>query len=672
MSNAAGISKILTLVFTDLADSTALKMERGDQAVGELIARHRAHVRRLAADAGGRIVDWAGDGCFLTFETPSAAVLFALRLQQVHQEELDLPSVRTGIHMGEVTERPGPDRDDAHPRVEGLAVDLAARISGLARPGQVLMSAAVSDSSRPRLRVDALGQRILWRAYGTYALKGFDKALEISEAGLEGSAPLAAPAASDKAAPVASAAGRFTASTSVRTRSRRLSVAILFLLVLGIAAASLWRALAPRRSTLAPEGGPGSTGVGIEHADPLSVPGFGGRPAIAVLPFDNLSADPEQEYFADGLAEDLITRLSLWRSFPVIARNSSFVYKGKAVDVKRVSAELGVRYVVEGSVRKAGERIRVSAQLIDATTGQHVWAQTYDRELADVFALQDEISSTIAASMVGDMEQVESERALRQEPRNLAAWDLLQRALWHLDRGTAEENAQARTLLEQAVDLDPHFAAALAYLSFAHYTDIIYQWTDAPQTSIDAMLRAARRSVALDPKDFHAQASLAAALSLTGEREAMRAAAERAVDVNPSALLAHMWLAYALCGSTRTADESVTIVAKAMRLSPRDRWAWAFYDALACAHQTMARYEEAIDALRRIPQLRPNYPWGYLYLANSYAHLDRADEARAALREGLRLQPELSVELIRRALSCQDPEVVERFVAGLRKAGWDG
>src|SRR5574337_1343132 len=201
MSGAAGTSRILTLVFTDLADSTALKTQRGDHAVGELITRHRAHVRRVAAHSGGRIIDWAGDGCFLTFETPSAAVLFALRLQQVHHEEPDLPRVRTGIHMGEVSERPRPDGDATHPRVEGLAVDLAARISSLARPGQILMSSPVADSARQRLEADAFLQPVLWRAHGSYALKGFDEALQIREAGLEGMAPFEAPPASEKATP---------------------------------------------------------------------------------------------------------------------------------------------------------------------------------------------------------------------------------------------------------------------------------------------------------------------------------------------------------------------------------------------------------------------------------------------------------------------------------------
>src|SRR5262245_40337487 len=203
-SDGSGTSRILTLVFTDLADSTALKTQRGDQAVGELISRHRAHVQRLAAESGGRIIDWAGDGCFLTCATSSSAVLFALRLQQVHDDEPDLPGVRIGLHMGEVSERPNPDGDSLHPRVEGLAVDLAARIAGLARPGQVLMSSAVADNARQRLDSHTFAQPVRWRTHGSYTLKGFDEALEIHEAGLEGVASFAAPAASEKATPTRS------------------------------------------------------------------------------------------------------------------------------------------------------------------------------------------------------------------------------------------------------------------------------------------------------------------------------------------------------------------------------------------------------------------------------------------------------------------------------------
>ena len=229
------------------------------------------------------------------------------------------------------------------------------------------------------------------------------------------------------------------------------------MVVLGSAAAYLMWSRAPDRSRVAHPGGAASGGAETAGSGALAVPGFGGRPAIAVLPFDNLSPDPEQAFFADGLAEDLITRLSTWRAFPVIARNSSFQYRGGNRDLKRVSAELGARYVVEGSVRRAGSRIRVTAQLIDAppTTTS---AETYDREITDVFALQDEISATIAASLVGDLTRAEGERARQKGTENLEAWSLYQLGLQRADRLTPADMAEARRLFERAVALEWHVA----------------------------------------------------------------------------------------------------------------------------------------------------------------------------------------------------------------------
>jgi adenylate cyclase len=339
---------------------------------------------------------------------PSAAVLFALQLQQAHADENDLPGVRTGIHMGEVSERRGSDGD-----VEGLAVDLAARIAGLARPAQVLLSASVPDSARPRLDRVAVGRPIRWQAHGSYRLKGFDEALEIREVGIEGVASLA-------------------------------------------------------------------------------IPDFAGRPAIAVLPLDNLSPDPAQAFFTDGLAGDLITRLAAWRAFPVIARNSSFRYRGGNLDLKKVGAELGARYLVEGSVRREGDRIRVTAQLIDAPSGEHVWAQTYDREVKDVFALQDEISGTIAASIAGDLSRAAEERARQRGTENLEAWSLYQMGWQRAYRNTREDNAEARRLLERSVALDPRFASALAALSLTNTSDAALGWSEVPAQSMAAALETAR------------------------------------------------------------------------------------------------------------------------------------------------------------------------------------
>jgi TolB-like protein/class 3 adenylate cyclase/Flp pilus assembly protein TadD len=656
-NDADGTSCILTLVFTDLADSTALKTQRGDKAVGELITRHRAHVRRLAADSGGRIIDWAGDGCFLTFETPSAAVLFALRLQETHCDEADLPGVRTGIHMGEVSERPGPDGDAAHPRVEGLAVDLAARISGLARPGQVLMSSPVADSARQRLEADAFLQPVLWRTHGSYALKGFDEALQIREAGLEGVAPFEAPAASEKARPTRPAG-------SALTRRRTLRVAIVSVVVVGGAVGYQMRSRAPDRPRPDPPSPPAVTTPALAAA---AIPDFGGRPAIAVLPFDNLSPDPEQAFFADGLAEDLITRLSAWRAFPVIARNSSFHYRGGNRDLKKVSAELGVRYIVEGSVRRAGDHIRVTAQLIDAPSGEHVWAETYDREVTDVFALQDEISASIAASLMGDLTRAEGERANQRGTNNLEAWSLYQLGLQHFDRYTLEDFSKARRLFERAAELDPRFATALGAFAIAGTSELMLGYDGPREELVAKMTASARRAIALDARDPAAHLGLAGSYLSAGDTKNGIESIRRAVDLNPSMPEAWIWLGWAQA-ITGNPEAAITASERARRLNPQGSMVW-IYENLALAYWELGRHEEALEMAERLVATQPTYPTGYAYIAMNLVALGRREEARAAIVEGRRVQPKLSLELMQNYIGVSRPEIDARRNAALRQAG---
>jgi len=400
-----------------------------------------------------------------------------------------------------------------------------------------------------------------------------------------------------------------------------------------------------------------------------TIPGFADRPAIAVLAFDNLSGDPEQEYFADGIAEDLITRLSSWKSFPVIARNSSFVYKGAPVDIKRVREELGAGYVVEGSVRKAQDRVRISAQLIDAETGHHVWAQNYDRELADIFALQDEISCAIAVSTSYELDRVEIERSRRLDPNDIGAWDLLQQARWYFAHFTADDNARARELSERAVGLDPYFAAAFSLIAATHYFDFFNDWTDELRESSEALRRNARTAVELDPGDAVGRVMLASAFSLTGEADSMLAAAERAVELNPSMPMAQVTLGFALAGRGRV-DESVATLKMALRLSPRDPYRWLAYDTLAFAYYSGARYDEALAAGRRTLELHPTYVFGHLLLAVCYGALGRDDDGRTALAEALRLQPNLSPEFLKQNLGFAGPEFIDRYVADLCRVGW--
>ena len=270
------------------------------------------------------------------------------------------------------------------------------------------------------------------------------------------------------------------------------------------------------------------------------------KPSIAILPFANMSGDPEQEYFSDGISEDLITALSRVRWLFVIARNSSFTYKGKHTDVKQVGRELGVRYVLEGSVRKGGSRVRITAQLIDATSSAHVWAERFDRELADIFAVQDEITERIAAAIEPELARAELERSRRKPPESLDAWDLYQRGLWHIWQFNAEDNAAARKLFERATALDPGFSPFFAALSLCRLLEHTLTFRPMEERSIDAALEIARHAVALDDKDAVAHAVLGRAFAALGDHEGAIAELGQAVRLNPNLALAHYGLGLTL------------------------------------------------------------------------------------------------------------------------------
>jgi adenylate cyclase len=392
------------------------------------------------------------------------------------------------------------------------------------------------------------------------------------------------------------------------------------------------------------------------------------RPAIAVLPFNNISPDPEHAFFADGLAEDLITRLSSWRAFPVIARNSSFQYRGGNVDLKRVSRELGVRYVVEGSVRRAGERIRVNAQLIDATSGKHVWAETYDRRIVDVFTLQDEISELIAASLVGDLTRAEGERARQRGTNNLEAWSLYQLGLQHFDRYTLEGFAEAREMFRRAAELDPRFATPQGQLAIAGLSELMLG-RSLSEEFVTTLMSSARRAVELDPRDPVARLGLGGAYIAAGDIKNGLASCQKAVDLNPSMPMAWIWLGWTslLAGDPET---TITATERARMLNPQGAMVW-IHDSFSAAYWELGRYDEALEAAEQLIATQPTYLTGYAYIAMNEVALGRLEEARTAIIEGRRVQPDLSLDRIQNYFGVSRPTIDARRNAALRMAGLD-
>ncbi len=397
------------------------------------------------------------------------------------------------------------------------------------------------------------------------------------------------------------------------------------------------------------------------------------KPSVAVLPFENMSGDPEQEFFADGMAEEIITALSRYRWFFVIARNSSFTYKGRAVDVTQVAKELGVRYVLEGSVRKAGNRVRVTAQLIDATTGNHIWAERYDRELDDIFALQDEITETIVAAIEPELGTVERERARRRPPENLDAWGSYQSGLWHLyDAVKRDSLAEAIRLFQRACELDPDFAAAYAELAYTHVAEIIRDLSVDPEASLDEAADAAERAVALDARDPAARCALGRVLIFRHEYERAIGEMEAALGLNASYDRAFYCLGLAFLFGGK-AEESISQFEMGIRLSPRSPVLWAYWMMLGLAYINLKKYEEAAASFDKAIQ-QPNAAFmPFTYAAATLGQLGRVDEAQSMFAEAKRRNPNVSIDTVGNMVAHLELKSVEDWIIdGLGKAGLSG
>ncbi|MBI3770345.1 MAG: adenylate/guanylate cyclase domain-containing protein [Deltaproteobacteria bacterium] len=398
-----------------------------------------------------------------------------------------------------------------------------------------------------------------------------------------------------------------------------------------------------------------------------TVPGFSGRPVIAILPFENRGTDPAQEYLADGIVEDLIARLSAFRLFPVISRSSTFTYKGKRVDARQVSRELRAHYVVEGSVQGAAGRVRVTVQLVDGIEGHQIYSERYDRELGDVFALQDDIVLAIVGSIEPALGRAERQRARLKPTPHLDAWECFQRGPWLLfGLHSKDEIDQALEFFRRACQLDPAFSTAAALQTVGHAALLTYQWSDDPERSVAAALAAAESSLALDNEDPWAHTALGYACSFAGDLPRAIAAFERAIEINPSLTLAYQGLAVVL--SAEHPDDAIRVMEKAIRLSPRDLQMHLFRHQLAVAHLIAGRYDDAVKHEEESLRLRADQPHVYRVLAAAYGHLGRSAEALDALEKMRRVAPQFSVETFRRSNS---QALVDRCLEGWRRAGWN-
>jgi adenylate cyclase len=392
------------------------------------------------------------------------------------------------------------------------------------------------------------------------------------------------------------------------------------------------------------------------------------KPSIAVLPFANMSGDAEQEYFSEGITEDIITSLSHNHSFFVISRSASFTYKGSGVDVGKVGRELGVRYVLEGSVRRAGKRVRITAQLIEAATGYHLWADRYDRELADVFAVQDEIARNITGAIAPGIIAAEIRQAQRKDPDQLDAWDRTVRAHWHIRRFTREDLVEARRLLTEAVSLDPANSMAYADLALARHFEAVFGWGDGPVESHNQLGVAARKAVAADDSDAMAHTALAIFELFSGHHEEARRRLHRALDLNSNSEFARGYLggSYAFGGDYEAA---LPHLEEAIRLSPRGLLVIVWHICKGWAALLAERYDEAVEAAEQAREANPEFPDIYAVSASAYGHVGNTAAARTALDQLLHRMQGLTATDERLTRPFTRATDRERFLEGLRKAG---
>lgn len=637
---------MLTLVFTDLADSTALKTRHGDSAADSLVTRHQSLVTRLAADCSGRIIDWAGDGCFLTFEISSAGVIFALRLQQAHAEEPDLPGVRIGIHHGEVTEKPG--TSGGPPRVGGLAVDLASRICGLAKPGQVLMSSAVYNSARQRLGVEAFGQPVLWQTHGTYALKGFDEPLDIGEAALEGLTPLEAPTSGDKAKLIRRAkrpAGfpqqrRFAVPSLPRP-----AIAGLAALVIVFVASLVYFTSRSGIQTL----------FSVVQSDPIN--------SLAILPLQNLSNDPKQDYLADGLTEAITSELSKIKALKVSSRTSAMRFKDSQLSMPDIAVQLGVEGLIEGSVQREDDIVTVNVRLIHGPSDKQVWSYSSADTVSSVLQLQSRIALAIATSLKAEISGEERRRIETTRAVSPAAHDSFIIGLHYFDQTTTDGFRTSIKYFEDATKADPNFAEAWALLGRSHAA-LAFSGEQEPREAIPTARAAYMRALELDGNLVWAHSGLAQiASSYDWEWAEAEEHFRRALELAPNDPQTHVAFAWHLSFLGRV-PEARQHAAMALDLDPKEslivRNALAIYldagetefvrdrinellesqpdnvpalNTLVFAYLTLGDYEKAQSAVERELQAGPDDTWVRVDDAVVAAFTGNASRAREIISE---------------------------------------
>jgi adenylate cyclase len=597
------------------ADAQGYSRLMGDDAAATVrtLTAYREVIASAVARQGGRVVDAPGDNVLAEFSSVVDAVQGAVEIQrELRSRNAELPDsrrmqFRIGINLGDVIVE--------EQRLYGDGVNIAARVEGLAEGGGICLSGTAYDQVEGKLPLD-------YDFLGEQTVKNIARPVRVYRLRLE---------PGDSPVPLSPKGRRMFAVLG----------GIVILLLLGAGGWAGWHWLRTPASALA----------------------LPDKPSVAVLPFSNLSRDPAQEYFSDGVTEDLITGLSKISGLFVIARNSVFTYKGRAVKVGDVARDLGVRYVLEGSVQRADSRVRVTAQLVDATTGYHIWAERYDREVRDIFALQDEVTREIVRALAVRLTEGERGRLGRVPPADLEAYDLVLRGQEERKRTTSEANLEARRLFAKALELDPGYARAYEGLSWVQLQRWQFLWSADPE-SLERARELAERAIALDDTLAGSHHLLGQIYVWKKDHDRAIAEAERAVAIAPNDADGYETFAEVLAWSGRP-EESTKYIRQAMRLNPH--YPYFYLWTLGHAAYVARRNRDAVDAFNKVLQQNPNFLPAHAYLAVAFVEMGQAKRAQEAWDQARRLSPGASPSNIRQRLPYRRPADLERFVTAMAK-----
>jgi len=619
----------LTAIFSADVKGYSLLMANDEVHTIQTLKFYQQIMTDLIQQHSGRVVDNPGDNLLAEFPSAVDAVVCAVEVQKKLKKENACfvqgkrLQFRIGVNIGDVVH----DGD----RIYGNGVNVAARIEGLAEPGGICISRTAYDHVKGKLD---FGYKYL----GEHTVKNIAEPVRVYRVLME-----------------PEAAGKVIGEKRFLGRISR-KVAVSAIIILAIFAGGLigWNIYLQKTKKVEP--------ASLEKIEfPLP-----DKPSIAVLPFDNLTGDPQQEYFSDGMTEEIITALSKVPYLFVIARNSTFSYKGKPVKIRQVAEELGVRYVLEGSVRRAGDRVRVTAQLIDAIKGHHLWAERYERELKDTFTLQDEITGNILSALDVKLTRGKQATIRRKGTDNLEAYLKILQARWYSDNRTKEGYFQARQLAEEAMALDPEYASAYIILAFCHIREVFFGWSKSPKESLEQALELAQKAISLDESSPSCYVLLSSIYMFKKQYEKAIAEGERAIALDPNGADAYSQLGTVLQMVGRQ-QEAITPLEKAIRINPMAPS--IYFRRLGTAYRDIGRYEDAIVQLKKAINLSPDSLYPHSALAATYSLAGRDEEARAEVSEVLRIQPKISLESLSKRVAYKNKADIDRLIDALRKAG---